>query len=93
MVKKKTINYITTQDNIFYTYELSSSFNSETEINYFDNQRSKMMGNIGAGEYISRNIDIENTANVIFYDLEVNEVVIDGDSTLQSELQTPLGVE
>jgi len=93
MVKKKTINYITTQDNIFYTYELSSSFNSETEINYFDNQRSKMMGNIGAGEYISRNIDIENTANVIFYDLEVNEVVIDGNSTLQSELQTPLGVE
>ena len=93
MVKKKTINYITTQDNIFYTYELSSSFNSETEINYFDNQRSKMMGNIGAGEYISRNIDIENTANVIFYDLEVNEVEIDGNSTLQSELQTPLGVE
>jgi hypothetical protein len=93
MVKKKTINYITTQDNIFYTYELSSSFNSETEINYFDNQRSKMMGNVGAGEYISRNIDIENTANVIFYDLEVNEVVIDENSTLQSELQTPLGVE
>ena len=93
MVKKKTINYITTQEKIFYTYELSSSFNSETEINYFDNQRSKMMGNIGAGEYISRNIDIENTANVIFYDLEVNEVVIDGNSTLQSELQTPLGVE
>ena len=93
MVKKKTINYITTQDNIFYTYELSSSFNSETEINYFDNQRSKMMGNIGAGEYISRNIDIENTANVIFYNLEVNEVEIDGNSTLQSELQTPLGVE
>ena len=93
MVKKKTINYITTQDNIFYTYELSSSFNSETEINYFDNQRSKMMGNIGSGEYISRNIDIENTANVIFYDLEVNEVVIDGNSTLQSDLQTPLGVE
>lgn len=90
MVKKKTINYITTQDNIFYTYELSSNFNSETEINYFDNQRSKMMGNIGQGEYISRNIDIGNTANVIFYDLEVEEVEL-GDNTLQSELQTTLG--
>ena len=93
MVKKKTINYITTQENIFYTYELSSSFNSETEINYFDNQRAKTMGNIGVGEFISRNIDIENTANVVFYDLEVNEVQITGDSTLQSELQAPLGVE
>ena len=93
MVKKKTINYITTQENIFYTYELSSSFNSETEINYFDNQRAKTMGNIGVGEFISRNIDIENTANIIFYDLEVNEVQISGDSTLQSELQAPLGVE
>ena len=93
MVKKKTINYITTQENIFYTFELSSSFNSETEINYFDNQRAKTMGNIGAGEFISRNIDIENTANVIFYDLEVNEVQVSGDSTLQSELQAPLGVE
>ena len=93
MVKKKTINYITTQENIFYTFELSSSFNSETEINYFDNQRAKTMGNIGAGEFISRNIDIENTANVVFYDLEVNEVQVSGDSTLQSELQTPLGVE
>ena len=93
MVKKKTINYITTQENIFYTFELSSSFNSETEINYFDNQRAKTMGNIGAGEFISRNIDIENTANVIFYDLEVNEVQVSGDSILQSELQAPLGVE
>ena len=93
MVKKKSINYIATQDNIFYTFELTSSFNSETDINYFDNQRAKTMGNIGVGEYISRNVDIENEANVIFYDLEVNEVQIDGDSTLQSTLQSPLGVE
>ena len=93
MVKKKTINYIATQNNIFYTFELTSSFNSETDINYFDNQRAKTMGNIGIGEYISRNIDIENEANVIFYDLEVNEVQVDGDSTLQSTLQSPLGVE
>lgn len=93
MVKKKSINYIATQNNIFYTFELTSSFNSETDINYFDNQRAKTMGNIGVGEYISRNVDIENEANVIFYDLEVNEVQIDGVSTLQSTLQSPLGVE
>ena len=91
MVKKKTIQYIPTQDNVFYTYELSSSFNSETEINYFDNQRSKMMGNIGVGEVVSRNIDIENTANVIFYDLEVEQIEVEGNSTLQSELQSVLG--
>lgn len=93
MVKKKSINYITTQDNLFYTYELTSSFNSETAINYFDNQRSKANGNIGQGETISRNIDISNTANVIFYDLEVSETSVSTTSELQSELQTPLGVE
>jgi hypothetical protein len=91
MVKKKTTQYIPTQDNVFYTYELSSNFNSETEINYFDNQRSKMMGNIGVGEVVSRNIDIENTANIIFYDLEVEEVEITNNNTLQSELQGVLG--
>jgi hypothetical protein len=65
----------------------------ERDVNYFDNQRYKARGNIGDGEFISRNVDIESTANVIFYDLEVTEVEIDTDSTLQSELQTPLGVE
>ena len=93
MVKSKKIQHITTIDELFYEYELTSSFNMEQEVNFFDNQRYKTNGNIGEGEYISRNIDIENTANIIFYDLEVNEVQITGDSTLQSELQAPLGVE
>ena len=92
MVKSKKIQRITTIDELFYEYELTSSFNMEQDINYFDNQRYKNNGNIGTGEFISRNIDIENTANVIFYDLEVNEVEL-GDNTLQSELQTTLGVE
>ena len=92
MVKSKKIQRITTIDELFYEYELTSSFNMEQDINYFDNQRYKNNGNIGEGEFISRNIDIENTANVIFYDLEVNEVEL-GDNTLQSELQTTLGVE
>ena len=90
MVKKKTIHYIPTVDNIFYEFELTSNFNSENAINYFDNQRSKNKGNIGQGETISRNIDISNTANVIFYDVDIQEVSIDGDNTLNSTLNSPL---
>ena len=89
MVKKKIINYIATQNIIFYTFELTSSFNSEQEINYFDNQRNKASGNIGAGEYISRNVDIENTANIIFYDTEVTEATVIGDNVLDSVLDSP----
>lgn len=89
MVKKKTINYIATQNLIFYTFELTSSFNSEQEINYFDNQRSKASGNIGAGEYISRNVDIENTANIIFYDTQITEATVTGDNVLDSVLDSP----
>lgn len=74
MVKTKSIDYIATVDTIFYTYELTSNFNSETEINYFDNQRAKNSGNIGAGQFIARNIDIENAANIIFYDTTITEV-------------------
>ena len=89
MVKKKAINYIITADKIFYTFELTSSFNSETEINYFDNQRAKANGNIAEGQYISRNIDIENQATIIFYDTEVEEIVPNNE--LQSELEIILG--
>ena len=68
---------------------MSSSFNSETEINYFDNQRAKTSGNIGAGEYIARNIDIENTANIIFYDTTFTQVASVGDNILDSILDSP----
>jgi hypothetical protein len=90
MVKKKSINYIVTADDIVYTYELTSSFNSETEINYFDNQRAKNSGNIGEGEFIARNIDIENTANIIFYGLEIEQITTTGDNVLDSVLDSPL---
>ena len=73
LVKKKTA--IIKQGGDFslikYQYELSSTFNLNNEINYFDNQRRKSEGNISTGENIDRNIDVESTANVIFYDLEV----------------------
>ena len=73
LVKKKTT--IIKQGGDFslikYQYELSSTFNLNNEINYFDNQRRKSEGNISTGKSIDRNIDVESTANVIFYDLEV----------------------
>lgn len=90
MVRSKSIHYIATVDEIFYTYELTSSFNSETDINYFDNQRAKANGNIGAGSYISRNIDIQSNANIIFYDTEFEEITISGDNVLETELEAPL---
>ena len=91
MVKTKETQIIQTGDyaNIFYIYTLSSSFNSETAINYFDNQRRKMNGNIGKDEFISRNIDIENTATLIFSDLQIVEFTPDGDNVLNSILNSP----
>ena len=89
MVKSKKINYITTIDTIFYTYEMTSSFNSENAINYFDNQRAKATGNIGEGEYISRNIDIQSDANIIFYETTATEITVVGDNTLEAVLEAP----
>lgn len=90
MVKKKNINYIVKAGVIFYTFEMTSSFNSEQDINYFDNQRAKTNGNIGEGEYISRDIDIENAANIIFYDLTIEEITLTGDNILDSVLDSPI---
>lgn len=91
MVKKKDIKIIntTTQECIFYTYELSSSFNSERAINWFDNQRRKAKGNIGEGETITRNVDIENSANIIFNNYSKIELNVTGDNTLNCGLNAP----
>ena len=91
MVKKKQINYIVTANVIFYTFELSSSFNSESAINYFDNQRSKTKGNIKEGQYVSRNVDLEESANIIFYDTTPTAITITIDNKLQANLETILG--
>lgn len=90
MVKKKSIQYIATIDTIFYTYEMSSSFNSEQAINYFDNQRAKLIGNIGEGEFIARQYDVESVGNIIFYDTTYTEIATDGDNILDSVLDSPL---
>ncbi|MEE3417888.1 MAG: hypothetical protein VZQ62_00945, partial [Methanosphaera sp.] len=89
MVKKKTTRYIASVDTIFYTYEMTSNFNSEDAINYFDNQRAKNNGNIGAGEYIARQYDVETTANIIFYDASNEEIEVLGDNILDCILDSP----
>lgn len=89
MVKKKTLTYIATIDTIFYEYELSSSFNSERAINWFDNQRNKANGNIASGEFITRNIDIEDTANIIWNNNTITEETIPGNNLLDCGLDSP----
>jgi hypothetical protein len=54
---------------------MTSSFNDERSINYFDNQRAKNYGNIGEGQFIKRNIDIPNQVVIVFDNLQVEEVV------------------
>ena len=90
MVKSKETNMILTTGDIFYRYTLSSSFNSENEINYFDNQRAKASGNIKSGDFIDRNIDIEEGTLIIFNNLNIDEVEVDGDNVLNCALNSPL---
>lgn len=73
MVKSKTITQIYAKDLLItnYEYELVNNFNSEKALNYFDNQRAKATGNLKEGEFITRNVDIENTATIIFEDMKI----------------------
>ena len=88
LVKSKTIQMIVTgtQTKLFYTYELSSSFNDENAINYFDNQRRKQEGNLEGDEYISRYIDIPNQTNIIFYGAKLTKIEDIPVNTLDAEL-------
>lgn len=93
MVKNKELQTIATGEskNIWYVYQLTSSYNSENAINYFDNQRSKMVGNIAEGDFITRNYDIENSAIIIFENLTINEIDMSNyDNVLDFVLDSPL---
>ena len=81
LVIEKSIDMYTTgdQQKIFYTYKLSSSFNDENAINFFDNQRRKLSGNIEEGQYISRYVDLPSSTNIIFYDLSFATLAITND--------------
>lgn len=75
---------------IFYTYVLTNSFDTENAINFFDNQRRKQSGNIEDNQFITRNIDIEDEANIIFENLIISEITIDDDNVLNAKLNAPL---
>lgn len=93
MVKSKTTQIHATGNNtyeVFYIYELTSSFNAEKAINWFDNQRNKAQGNIDAGQYITRNVDLNNTCTIRWLNLSVEETVVVGDNILNMPLNAPL---
>ena len=90
MVKQKITTFYPLTNDIFYQFTLTSSYNSEQAVNYFDNQRAKAEGNIQSGEYITRNIDIENTANIIFDNFTQTEKAFDNDNVLDCQLNAPL---
>lgn len=90
MVKKKSIEYIVTADDIVYTFELTSSFNAETEINYFDNQRAKNTGNLSQDQYVARSVDINTNAVLNFGVGEPEEIQITGDNILDCVLDSPI---
>ena len=91
MVKSKRTKIINTATdwNIWYTYTLTSNFNSENAINYFDNQRAKSTGNIQAGDYITRNVDIENSCMIIFSNPTATEITIADNNILNAPLNAP----
>ncbi len=99
LVKSKEIDIVANNgyDNgndlydIFYTFTLSSSFNSEKAVNWFDNQRAKTGGNIGEGEYISRNIDINNNATIIWDNLQIEELsLVQGNNDISAPVDAPI---
>ena len=89
MVKKKIMQMIMTTSKVFYTYELTSSFNSENAINYFDNQRSKNSGNIKTGDFITRNVDIETEALIVYNNISKSELNVKGNNILNCTLNSP----
>lgn len=71
--KKIIQNNADSTNYILYTYELNNNFNFENYINYFDNQRAKLIGNIKEGEYINRYVENYKTYTITF-----NPPVING---------------
>lgn len=71
---------------IVYEYVLTNSFDTENEINYFDNQRAKLNGNIGDGETITRNIDLESASSIKFYDTSIEETEVINPTSLDFTL-------
>lgn len=92
MCKEVATRIVTTgsQTDIFYEFKLTSSYNGEEALNYFDNQRNKTKGNLKDGQYITRNIDIENVANIVWQKPTIAPLTTDGDNILENGLEMPL---
>ena len=92
LVKTKNTNVYQNEGilQIQYEYELSNNYDTENEINYFDNQRNKANGNISQGEFIVRNVDFENTANIVFSNLQIIPLTFTNNNTLEASLEAPL---
>ena len=88
--KKTQITQTGNSGVVFYELVLTSSENVETAINYFDNQRRKVESNIGAGQFITRNIDINNEALIEFENTVATEITATGDNVLNCVLNAPL---
>ena len=91
LVTKKISHIIQAGDFIEYKYEytLSNSYDTEDELNYFDNQRSKNAGNIEEGSFITRNIDILNNCTLYFSDLAITEIPVSSNNVLNAPLNAP----
>lgn len=70
VVTKKTMQIIQNNadstNQIIYTYELKNNYNFENEINYFDNQRAKLKGNIEEGQFINKYFENIETVQITF---------------------------
>ncbi len=88
LVKSKEIQINKTKDyqNVFYIYTLTNTFNGENAINFFDNQRRKNSGNMEEGQFITRYIDINNTCDIIFDNLKIEEATNELNSELDIEI-------
>ena len=91
LVKAKEIQITQTGNDgiIFYKYTLSSTYNGEQAINFFDNQRRKASGNIRENEFITRNIDIDKQTIIEFKELEYEEITISDGNVLDCTLNAP----
>lgn len=75
-----------------YEYTLNSNYNEEMLLNFFDNQRRKVQGNLQEGDIIQRDIDIENTLNIIFDNFNVSSISFDADNNNELEFELEGGL-
>lgn len=89
LVKAKEIQITQTGNDgmIFYKYTLSSTYNGEQAINFFDNQRRKSEGNLDKGQFITRYLDYNEEVELIFDNFTITK---QSDNELDSELDLEL---